>query len=286
MTSSKSPLSVFHFGKTASFACQFDQRFSYCLHVPRSFNVALPMRPRVLVAVHDTARHNQSLRDQFADFAEASGTIVLCPLFPGNVGIDDDLDGYKYLRYADVRYDQVLIAMVEEVAGRYGFEAPKFMLFGFSGGGHFAHRFAYLHPELVTAAVVASPGSVTLPVKQYQWWVGVGDFSQRFGKAFDLECLRRVRMHLVVGANDTNPAGIVQSPESKNWVPGADATGTNRVERLHTLYRHLLEKRVPVSLEVVDGVGHEVGPIVTAAIRFFNDYFIEAAQLADGAAVA
>lgn len=250
-------------GRTPSFACQADPRFSYCLYVPRH----APARS-LLVAVHDTLRTNQALRDAFAEHAEATGTVVLAPLFAAGIGGGAELDGYKYLRARDVHYDAALIAMVDEVDGRYALNAERFALFGFSGGAHFSHRFMYLHPRRLSAVVVASPGSVTLPDTRHRWWAGLADFEERFGRPVEWDALRRIPIHLVVGARDTDPRGTVQSPDHPQWVEGADAAGGNRVERLRSLHEYLGRAGVRASYEEVAETGHEAGPIVGAAIRF------------------
>ncbi len=254
----------FFHGRTPSFACQADPRFSYCLYVPRAPE---PAATRMLIAIHDTARNNQSLRDLFADFAESTNTLVVAPLFPAGIGAADDLDNYKYLRYRDIRFDELVVQMAAEVAARYGVDASRFSLFGFSGGAHFAHRFLYVQPKRIAAVVVAAPGSVTLPVDDYRWWPGLADFEEVFGHAVDWESLRQVPVHLIVGALDTNPGGIVQSKRDPNWVEGAGAAGGDRVERLKSLYAHLRRIGARVTLQELPGVGHELGPVVQAAIR-------------------
>jgi pimeloyl-ACP methyl ester carboxylesterase len=257
--------SGYFIGKTPSFACRADPRFSYCLYVPRQ------ERPHsMLVVVHDTLRNNQALRDLFADYAERSRTLVLAPLFPAGIGDPDDLDEYKCLRVRDLRYDELVLAMVTEVAERYELDAARFSLFGFSGGAHFAHRFLYLQPERLRSVVVASPGSVTLPVASYRWWPGLADFEALFGRPVDWSALRRVPTHLVVGALDTDTAGTIQTADHPHWVEGAAAAGRNRVERLRSLHQHLSAAGVPASYEELPGAGHEIGPAVEAAIRFLE----------------
>ena len=75
---------------------------------------------------------------------------------------DDNPEGFKYMREGDIRYDRVLLAMVDEVAQKLETRFDRFMMFGFSGGGHFVHRFFYLHPGRLLAASIGSPGAVTL----------------------------------------------------------------------------------------------------------------------------
>lgn len=256
-------------GATPSFACQADPRFSYCLQVPAVY-AKDRASTRFLVAIHDTLRNNQQLRDLFADYAEATNTIVVAPLFPAGIGSPDDIDNYKYLRHAGIRFDELVPRMVSEVARKYGVVDGTFSLFGFSGGAHFAHRFLYVQPQRLESLVVAAPGSVTLPVEEYAWWPGLADFERIFGRPVDWPALCRVPTRFIVGARDTNPDGIVNSKEHPNWREGAGAAGGNRVERIRSLHEALQKRGAQVSFEQLDGVAHELQPVVQAAIRFLK----------------
>jgi len=262
-------LSGYRLGRTTSFACIADQRFSYCLYVPPGY--AKQSSPaRLLVAVHDTLRNNQALRDLFSEYAERTNTIVVAPLFPADIVVADDLDNYKYLEFGGIRFDRVLIAMVEEVAARYGVDGSRFALFGFSGGAHFAHRFLYVHPGRLEAVVAGAPGSVTLPTDEYPWWPGLANFPAIFGGPVRWDLVREVPIHLVVGAEDVDPRGIVHSEDHPRWIEGANAAGGNRVERLRTLHAHFEKRGAKATFEALPGVSHQVGPIVGAAIGFLD----------------
>lgn len=89
--------------------------------------------------------------------------------------------------------------MIDEVAGRYGVNAERFLLYGYSGGGHFAHRFFYLHPERLKAVSIGAPGSVTLPDENHDYWVGCRNLEALFGKRLDIPAMRTVPVHQVVG---------------------------------------------------------------------------------------
>lgn len=256
-------------GRTTSIACRADPRFSYCLHVPRMFRTG--QNPdRILLAVHGTDRRNQQMRDLFSDYAEATNTVVVAPLFPAGLGHDQEVDDYKLLCVSSIRFDQIALSMVAEVAARYAVDARRFLLFGFSGGAHFAHRFFYAYPERLSAVVVGAPGSVTLPQPDRQWWVGLAGFAEIFGHEPDWAAISQVPIHLTVGRADTNPAGIIHSPADPYWMDGAETAGANRVERLGALHRHLAARQCKVSFELLDGVSHELEPIAHAADTFFR----------------
>lgn len=261
--------SPYFIGRTTSIACRADPRFSYCLHVPHAFRTG-QKADRILLAVHGTDRRNQQVRDLFSDYAEATNTVVIAPLFPAGLGQDHEVDDYKLLRVDSLRFDRIALAMVEEVAARYAVDATRFQLCGFSGGAHFAHRFFYAHPKRLSAVVVGAPGSVTLPRADRNWWVGLADFAKIFGHEPDWPAISQVPIHLTVGREDTNPAGIIHSPADPYWMDGAESAGTNRVERLSMLHRHLAARQCQVTFELLDAVSHKLEPIVQAADTFFR----------------
>ncbi|MCI3208311.1 hydrolase [Pandoraea capi] len=262
-------LTAYHVGATMSFSCRMDPRFSYCLYVPRDYADAGRPPCRLLLAVHGTERANQRLRDLFATFAEQENYIVVAPLFPADLSDDGDIDAYKYLVHGEMRYDLIACDMLDEVAAAYGVQADESLVFGFSGGAHFAHRFLYGHAPRVRAASIAAPGGITLPDATQPWWIGVQDFEARFGHPVEWHALGRIALHLAVGAEDTNPKGMIQGPTHPHWMPGADALGSTRVARLQRLRDALQEVNANVRYEALDGVRHEMAPLVDAAQRFF-----------------
>lgn len=263
------PISPYFSGQTTSFACRADPRFSYCLHVPRA-TAAGATPARILLAVHGTDRRNQLVRDLLSPLAETTNTLVLAPLFPAGLGQPQDIDDYKFLRVGGFAFDRIALAMVDEVAAQYGAPREQFLLFGFSGGAHFAHRFYYAHPHRLRAVAVGAPGSVTLPVDDRPWWVGLAGFADTFGHKPDWAAIRQVPIHLLVGLADTNPAGIIQSAVHPYWMEGAEAAGSNRVERLRTLHRRLIDAGCCASLEEIPGAGHQLEPIAERAAVFFR----------------
>ena len=192
-------------GATPVFACRADPRFGYCLYVPHTFDDD-PAGHSLVVVMHGSGRTMEAYRDRFAAFGRYRRCVILAPLFPiGPLG-DGNAHGFKLLQESDVRYDHVLLAMVDEVGTLLGTRFGRFMLFGYSGGGHFAHRFFYLHPERLHAVSIGAPGSVTLLDDERDWWVGTRDLKARFGRAIDLDAMRAVRVQLVVCLLYTSPS--------------------------------------------------------------------------------
>ncbi|MCW3477305.1 alpha/beta hydrolase [Limobrevibacterium gyesilva] len=262
---------IYDLGNTAMFACKADPRFHYCLYVPPA--VGKGGKVELLVAVHGTSRTSfLEFRDGFAEFGRWNNCAILCPIFPVGVRGDGARSGYKYMAEGDIRYDQVLLSMVEEVAGKYRQDWSRFAMFGFSGGGHFVHRFAILHPRRLWAASIGAPGSVTLLDPDRDWWVGVRDLQQKFGIAFDAEALRRVPVQMVVGDADLETWEITHKEGGAYWMPGANDAGRTRPERLRALQQSFEAAGVSVRFDLLAGVSHERMKVLGHVKDFLADH--------------
>lgn len=263
-------LSYYHFGRTTLFASRFDQRFSYCLYVPESYEEQGTKCYPLVVLIHGTERAAQGYRDAFTDFAERHQVVVLCPLFPAGISEPGELHNYKFIEYRGIRFDAVLLEIVREVGELYRLEADGFLLHGFSGGGHFAHRFFYLHPERLRAVSIAAPGVVTLLDPETDWWRGVRDLEARFGRALNLEAMRRVSVQMLIGSEDTDTWEI-NDEGRPGFVRGLPVVGTTRPERLTALRESFEQHGIGVRYDVVSGVAHEGWGLVGAAQTFFGE---------------
>ncbi|MFI6908187.1 hypothetical protein ACIBKY_43485 [Nonomuraea sp. NPDC050394] len=261
-------LSVWDIGRTPLYACQYDQRFSYCLYVPDDYAPEGDKVYSLVVLVHGTERDVQSYRDSFEDFGRANDCIVLAPLFPAGIPDPGELDGYKYLEHRGIRFDEILLSMVEEISACYRVEGARFLLFGYSGGGQFAHRFVYLYPERVRAASIGAPGAVTLLDEDLPWPAGFAGAEAALGRNVDPAALSGTAMHLVIGADDTGTQTNSVPAGHPAWIPGVNDEGVPRTTRLRALRRSLERHGIPVRYDVVPGVGH-YGPGVVSKVKDF-----------------
>lgn len=247
---------IYDLGPTVIFSCKADPRFQYCLYVPPQ--VGKGAKVDLLVAVHGTGRTSfLDFRDGFSEFGKWNDVAVLCPIFPVGVLGDGARSGYKYLAEGDIRYDLLLLEMVREVAEKYDQDWSRFAVFGFSGGGHFAHRFAILHPEKLWAASIGASGSVTLLDADRDWWVGIRDLRERFGIGFDAAALAKVPVQMVVGDADLETWEITHKPGGTYWMEGANDAGATRPERLKSLAASFEKAGVSVRFDLVPGVSHD-----------------------------
>ena len=257
-------------GRTPVFASQYDQRFSYCLYVPDDLG---PGKAPLVVIQHGTERNFLLYRDHLASFADEHRAVVLAPLFPAGIGDEHDLHNFKFIEYRGIRYDEVLLAMVAEVAARYPVDPGAFYLHGFSGGGQFAHRFFYLHPDRLAGLSIGAPGRITRLDDSLPWWLGTQDFEQHFGRPIDLDALRRVPVLMVVGDQDVDTWEI-NNPGESNWLDGVEQTGKTRVDRLRTLKRNFVSHGIDVRFALVPGVAHR-GSLTLPPVR---DFFAQLIQ--------
>jgi len=261
-------LSYYARGRTAVFASRMDQRFSYCCYIPASYEEHGDGRYPLTVLVHGSLRDATGLRDQFIDYAEDNQTILLAPLFPCGIEEPGDLHNYKRILYRGIRYDLILLDMVDEVGVTYRIDASTFLMHGFSGGGQFVNRCFYLHPSRLAAISIGAPGIVTLPDPGKPWWVGLGGAEAQFGIRPDLDAMRRVAVQMVIGGDDVETWDVTVKPTSPNWMAGVNDAGVTRIERLRTLQRAFEAHGIGVRFDLVPGIEHQ-GQLVQGPVKAF-----------------
>lgn len=263
------PLNFYRRGRTPIFASRMDQRFSWCCYVPDGYDPAGDRVHPLAVLVHGSLRDADILRDTFIDFAEAHQCLLLAPLFPAGIDDAEDLHNYKHIAYRGIRYDLIVLDMIEELAGRYRVAKEKVLMHGFSGGAQFAHRFFYLHPGRLRAVSVGAPGTVTLP-DQRDWWVGVKGMEEIFGRPFDVAAMRDVAVQLVIGDQDIETWDVTVGPQSPFWMEGINDSGETRVDRLRSLQKGLRSIGVNLRFDTVPGVSHDGTGIQGPVKAFFS----------------
>ena len=238
-------------------------QFSYCLYIPPRYH-SLESLP-LIVLVHGSSRDNYKLRDRFISLAERHGCALLCPLFPRLVTDPYDMNNYKVIAYLDLRYDTILLSMIDEVATRYPRILPeKFLLYGFSGGGQFVHRFAYLQPHRLLGLAVGAPGTATLPDNEAEFPLGIKDLDQVFKKTVDWDALKLVPTMFIAGDKDTSDFSAI----ARGRTPDSRSEGRyGATKRLEAAWKAL---GVVSQFVSVEGVAHEESKITPTAEAFFG----------------
>ncbi|WP_329453933.1 alpha/beta hydrolase [Streptomyces sp. NBC_01497] len=271
MTSATEPDSQgAHFvGGTPFFASRHDQRLSYALYVPKDHTAQADPLPLVVIQ-HGTGRSAELYRNNWKQFAIDHGCVILTPLFPAGLVEPGELHSFKFLEYKGTRFDHELLHIVDEVGERFNTETERFLLHGFSGGGQFAHRFYYAHPDRLAGVSIGAPGRITQLDDSLPWWLGTGGFKEQFGVDIDLPALRRVPVQLVVGGEDTETWEI-NNAGGPNWMDGVEKTGRTRIERLEVLRASFEAQGVTARFDVVPGVAHKGSLVMPVVQEFMAD---------------
>lgn len=225
------------------------------------------------IAVHERAAEQVNLAGHVA-FA-GMDVAILVPAFP-RLRRQDRVYTHALDRdslVTDVagleRVDLQLLAMIGDARRRLeaaGWTvAPKVLMAGFSASGMFVNRFALLHPEVVKAAVIGSPGGwPTAPVGEWEgerltYPAGIADVADLVGKPVALDAVRKVPMLFFIGDRDDNDSvpysDSYDDRERELVLDLFGATPVSRWAKAEDLYRAAGLKS---EFRLVPGVAHAI----------------------------
>lgn len=253
------------YGSLPATAYTGDQRFSFYAHIPPTPSGT------IAVLVHGSGRDAESMRAHFVNWADNTGTILLAPLFPAGILHPLEVDSYKPLAHGGLRYDEVLNGMINDIVDWVDVDLePELLMFGFSGGAQFVHRYLLIHPDRVSAVSIGAPGAVTTIDPTRNWWVGTRDVEEIFGRSIDLDAIAGMPVQAIIGGDDDGRETINIPPDSPRWSPGVNDAGTTRRERLRTLATMLTKHGAEVEFVIVPDTTHEVAPMIANVQSFFS----------------
>lgn len=164
-------LGVFHRGADSliytAYAPLADKPVTLYYYIPTKGNIK---KMPVLIAFHGADRHGNLPRDNWKDFAERDGFVVLCPEFT------KELYNENAYQFGNVYKDRSAVELNPEELWTYSIVEPIFDFFkaetgskaqtysiqGHSAGGQFTHRYLLAKPRArVDVAVASNPGSWT-----------------------------------------------------------------------------------------------------------------------------
>jgi pimeloyl-ACP methyl ester carboxylesterase len=269
-------------GNTPFKAASFDQRASYCMYVPKKhYQVNPPHKIPLVVTIHGSGRDAAKCRDSLVDFADRVGAAVLAPLFPAGVNDPNDTHNYKRLCYQGIRYDSILLAIIDEIAVRWpGIATEKFFLTGYSGGGQFALKFFYLHPAKLEAVSIGAPGVVTHLDDTLTWPGGTKGVEELFGGlSVDISGIRKVEgVQLIVGGDDVQKVGgglldwLRRSGKAEEEVQAVGPSLLNRKDALMGLHQEFESTHIRSEFQIVDGVAHDAMGVLSKVIEFLEPH--------------
>ena len=240
-----------------------DRPITVFYHIPDSVHQSSP----IAMVVHGSARDGEYLRNALKPESDRRNAIILMPNFGSaeysnnyfllgnlfddgeNPSVASQNDSTDWT-YAII--EQLFIHFRAEVASK----DARYDLVGFSGGGQFAHRFAFFAQRPQCDRIVAcSSGWYTLPDAASTFPYGLGT-TQRASDA-DVRNALATTLHLAVGSADTDPnsSGLRHTAE-------ADAQGLNRVQRANYAFQRAMDQSTAInaplawSLHLETGVAH------------------------------
>ena len=241
----------------------------------------------------DLAVHEKNVKQKMMQMGMAFGKLnvpVLMPVFPRpktdwkiyTHALDRDsllTDKTEYRRF-----DLQLAAMLRDARERLAKENIKVdervLMYGFSASGMFVNRFAFLHPDLVKAAAVGSPGGWAIaPVEKFKgktlrYPLGIDDFKSVSGKKLDSKDLRKVQFFVFMGEKDENDSLTFADgyeEEDKNLV--FELFGKTPVERWEISKKLYEENKLQAEFKLYPGTAHKVTPAMIVDIQTFFGKF-------------
>ena len=218
-------------GRTLSIGGESEGDLLCLLRLPTSYST----QSKILVAVHGISRNPIQQLAAFAQTAERNDAVLIAPHFTKK-----DWHGYQTLVCDGVkpRCDRALIHSVDLIRSELGLARDRFFLFGFSGGGQFAHRFAFVNPGMVEAVTTVAAGWYTLPDPDAKYPLGLDARGRPLSESIDQDALLSVRYQVMVGDEDSTldrnlrldpdvvaSQGTTRIERAEKWVESMSALG-------------------------------------------------------------
>lgn len=131
---------------------------------------------------------------------------------------------------------------LEELSGKK--VSDKIVLNGYSTSGVFAQRFAMIHPEMISKAIIGgAAGSIPIPTEELGYPLGTKDFEKLFGKKFNEESYRKIEFAYYVGEFEAKEKSN-RRDENGNIVPMHDMSYLSESvpEDIGAQYRNIFGK--------------------------------------------
>ncbi len=222
----------------------------YYLYIPRTCGANSPL----MISVHGVSRNARQHAALLAPLAERFGVVLVAPLFTQQLFPDyQRLGRLGRGPRADLALDQI----IGDVLYKTACDFKRLYLFGYSGGGQFAHRYAMAHPERVGGVVVGAAGWYTFPDASIRFPRGNAASAELNSLHFDAERYLRVPMSVVVGSEDNK-----RDAELNKSARIDKQQGLNRLQRGENwimAMRRQAEVRglaTPYSIETMPGIRH------------------------------
>ncbi|MDJ0854120.1 MAG: hypothetical protein QNI89_09710 [Desulfobacterales bacterium] len=232
----------------------------------------------LMVAVHGIRRQAKLQARLFAPFVESIGGALVAPVFNRKRYADYQRLGRHGLGQ---RSDLALKRILDEVGRMTGISNRSVVMFGYSGGGQFVHRFAMAYPRQVLRMAIAAPGWYTFPDRRFRYPEGIGsckDLPDIFldpGRFLQIPTMVLVGEHDCTRDQNLNQSGKLDTSQGKNRIERA-RRWVRAMEAAAAQYNYETE----IEFRIVPGCGHSFeecmmdGQMGRRVIDFlYNDLF-------------
>lgn len=228
-----------------------DVALQYFLYVPKVIRRDMPH----CVSVHGISRNAGEHAALFAPLAERYGVVLVAPVFWSH-----HFGDYQRLGRSGSgrRADRAIQRISREVKSLTGAGNGKLCLFGFSGGGQFAHRYSMAHPRHVERVVIGAAGWYTYPDERCKYPFGTAPTPRLADIQFDMRRFLQVPACVLVGQWDIrHDAGLNRSARIERQ------QGSTRLERgrrwVDAMNRAAMAHGADTSYQfsILPGIGHD-----------------------------
>ncbi|MEN8107708.1 MAG: hypothetical protein ABFS22_06840 [Pseudomonadota bacterium] len=228
-----------------------DPVLSYFIYVPKKRRPHAPL----FVSVHGVSRNAREHAELFAPLAEQYGVVLAAPLFSRRHFGDYQRLGREG---SGRRADHAMRLMTSEIEVLTGADSRKLSLFGFSGGGQFAHRYTMAWPDRVQRLAIGAAGWYTRPDESSRYPYGTAPTPRLPDVDFNARKFLQVPACVLVGQWDIQyDPGLNQSPRIQRQ------QGMTRLERgrrwIDAMNRAAVAHgmNTPYTFSIVPGVDHD-----------------------------
>jgi len=228
-----------------------DPALRYYVYVPNKSSAYASQ----FVSVHGVSRNAREHAVMFSPLAEQYGVVLVAPVFSGR-----HFGDYQRLgrNGCGRRADFAMQLITREVESLTGTDSNKISLFGFSGGGQFAHRYTMAHPDHVQRLVIGAAGWYTYPEAACKYPYGTAPTPKLKGISFNMKKFLQIPACVLVGQWDIkHDPGLNQSTRIQQQ------QGTTRLERgrrwIDAMNRAAIAHDLDTSYEfsILPGVDHD-----------------------------
>lgn len=132
-----------------------DDPYGYSYYVPTNYTPdrAWPF----VVGFHNVGSNGEKYIQEWVDWAERRGVIVLCPTYtqPRTESASYDIDTYEEPRDMPYDLDKRNLKLVKQMMERYEIDQNQILLMGSGYGGHYSVYLGLRYPQYFPTAVVS-----------------------------------------------------------------------------------------------------------------------------------